>query len=266
MQENSISAAPNAPIIDQAQFEADKRAVYKWVHDFFRHSMYANKTFIQFYCIAWGFHCSRPLIPKPEIFSLFEQFASTLVVISKFIALLCLMSEVFEFECSVYAQRMSWHRAGEEMAMKRKLCVRFVGASLFFMRTLCAISYSKIHFIVIYDFFLVSLRRVCVCIDTRPGSLVYSCMCWCRSADRRVGEVAKKCTWASEIHVCIEHLFTIAHASLHWKRESKSCTRVLCRNNRIFDVIFETCMTIKCKRMLVILLRRRRRLPLLLHQ
>lgn len=34
MQENSISAAPNAPIIDQAQFEADKRAVYKWVYDF----------------------------------------------------------------------------------------------------------------------------------------------------------------------------------------------------------------------------------------
>lgn len=31
MQENSISAASNAPIIDQAQFEADKRAVYKWV-------------------------------------------------------------------------------------------------------------------------------------------------------------------------------------------------------------------------------------------
>lgn len=31
MQENSIPASPNANIIDQAQFEADKRAVYKWV-------------------------------------------------------------------------------------------------------------------------------------------------------------------------------------------------------------------------------------------
>lgn len=31
MQENSITASPNANIIDQAQFEADKRAVYKWV-------------------------------------------------------------------------------------------------------------------------------------------------------------------------------------------------------------------------------------------
>lgn len=29
MQENSIPASPNANIIDQAQFEADKRAVYK---------------------------------------------------------------------------------------------------------------------------------------------------------------------------------------------------------------------------------------------
>lgn len=32
MQENSIPASPNANIIDQAQFEADKRAVYKWVN------------------------------------------------------------------------------------------------------------------------------------------------------------------------------------------------------------------------------------------
>lgn len=29
MQENSIPSTPNANIIDQAQFEADKRAVYK---------------------------------------------------------------------------------------------------------------------------------------------------------------------------------------------------------------------------------------------
>lgn len=117
-------------------------------------------------------------------------------------------------------------------------------------------------------FFL--FRQVCVvlCIDIRPGSTVYSYMCWCCSADRRVEEVAKKCTWACEIHVCIEHLFTIAHASLHSTgRESKSCMRVLCRNNRIFDDIFETCMTIKCKHMLVfLLLLCRRRFPLLLYQ
>lgn len=202
MQENSISAAPNAPIIDQAQFEADKRAVYKWVHDFFHHSMYANKTFIQHDCIAWGFHCSRPLIPKPEIFSLFEQFASTLVVISKFIALLCLMSEVFEFECSVYAQRMSWHRAGEEMAMKRKLCVRFVGASLFFMRTLCAISYSKIHFIVIYDFFLISHRRECVHRhSTRVvGLFVHVLMPLSRQKSRRSGEKVHMSFWNSCVY------------------------------------------------------------------
>lgn len=34
MQENSIPASTNTNIIDQAQFEADKRAVYKWVIQF----------------------------------------------------------------------------------------------------------------------------------------------------------------------------------------------------------------------------------------